>query len=211
MMSPGTRYSVVVIGASWGGLDALTVLLGSLTRDFCASLLIAQHRLEDIAPSGLAGLLDGRCEIPVREADDHERLEQGTAYLAPAGYHLLVQHGMTALSTDAHRKHSRPSVDLLFESAADAYGHAVVAVVLTGANDDGADGVRAVKDAGGFVVAQDPAEAVRPEMPQAAIDTGKVDRVLPLARIGGLLGAACGPAVPGTTSRSASARSGGDA
>ena len=191
---PESRYQLVVVGSSWGGMHALQRLLGGLDGSFCATVLIAQHRLEDVVPSGLADILAASTYLKVCEAGDEQEIEPGMALLAPAGYHLLVEQGHVRLSTEGRVSYSRPSADLLFESAADAYGPRVMAIVLTGANDDGAAGVRAVKAAGGFVVAQEPSEAERPEMPQAAIDTGSVDRVLTLDRIPGLLSVACGMA-----------------
>lgn len=195
-MSPGSRFEAIVVGCSWGGMEALTELLGALPDTLCAPILVAQHRLEDSVPSSLAHLLSAHSSLPVGEADDREALEPGKVYLAPAGYHLLVERGLATLSTAERRNHSRPSVDMLFEAAADAYGPAVIAVILTGANDDGAQGVRAIKHAGGFVVAQDPEDAERREMPDAAITTRCVDRILPLRGIAGLLAAACGPSLP---------------
>jgi two-component system chemotaxis response regulator CheB len=107
--------------------------------------------------------------------------------VAPADYHLFVEPGSFALSTEGPVRFSRPSVDLLFESAAESYGHDLVAIVLTGANDDGCRGVQAVKEAGGLTMAQDPSTAERPEMPQGAIESGAVDLVLPLEGIAGEL------------------------
>jgi len=191
-MAGSARWQLVVIGASWGGMDALRYLLGLLPATFCASVLVAQHRSEESSPADFARLLGAHCNMAVLDADDGTRIEPGRVLVAPAGYHLLVEPDHVRLSTDGRRKYARPYIDMMFESAADAYGHHVMAVVLTGLNDDGADGVRAVKRAGGFVAVQDPAEAERDEMPRAAIATGAVDRVLTLERIAGLLAVACG-------------------
>ena len=186
---------LVAIGSSWGGLDAVGELLASLPERFPAAVAIAQHRAIDSEEGALAGLLARRSAIPVRDAEDKDAILAGNAYLAPPDYHLLVEEDGFALSVDERVHHARPSIDVLFESAADVYGERLVAVVLTGANDDGADGVRAVKARGGTTVAQDPGEAERAEMPAAAIATGAVDHVLALAGIAPALVELCGVAV----------------
>lgn len=170
---------LAVIGASWGGMDALGTLLAQLDGGNRLSLAVAQHRRPD-ADGTLLTYLAQRSPLPVVEVDDKETIEPGRVYLAPPDYHLLVDEGHFALSTEGAVRFSRPSIDLLFESAADAYGEAVVAIVLTGANDDGCRGVLAVKDAGGLIIAQDPDTAERPEMPAGAIGSGAVDLVLPI-------------------------------
>ena len=124
--------------------------------------------------------LAGRCDLDVVDAEDKEPVRDGCVYLAPPDYHLLVDEGVLTLSLEPPVTFSRPSVDVLFESAADSYGTGLTAVVLTGANDDGSRGAVAVRDAGGTVLAQDPEEAERREMPEAAIATGAVHEVLAL-------------------------------
>ena len=186
---------LVAIGSSWGGLDALGELLAGLPDGFPAAVAIAQHRAADSQDGALAGLLARVSAIPIRDAEDKDAILPGNGYLAPPDYHLLVEEDGFALSVDERVRHARPSVDVLFESAADVYGERLVAVVLTGANDDGADGVRAVKARGGATIAQDPDEAERAEMPAAAIATGAVDRVLPLGRIAPALAELCGMVV----------------
>jgi two-component system chemotaxis response regulator CheB len=163
-------------------MDAVGRLLELLEAENRLSVVVAQHRSSD-ADSTLLRYLDKRSALPVVEADDKAPIEPGRVYLAPPDYHLFVEPGQLALSTEGAVRFSRPSIDLLFESAADAYGEDVVAVVLTGANDDGCRGVLAVKDAGGLTMAQDPATAERPEMPEGAIGSGAVDLVLPLEGI----------------------------
>jgi two-component system chemotaxis response regulator CheB len=173
---------LAVVGASWGGMDALGRLLRQLEAGNRLAIAVAQHR----SPGSDRTLVRylGRCStLPVVEADDKDLIEPGQVYLAPADYHLFVEAGSFALSTEAAVRFSRPSIDLLFESAADAYGKELVAVVLTGANDDGCRGVRAVKAAGGLTIAQDPSTAERPEMPTGAIGSGAVDLVLSLDAI----------------------------
>lgn len=178
--------SIVAIGASWGGLHALGALLEGLGEDFPAPIVVAQHRDEHDEEELLARLLARRARLDVVDADDKMDLTRGRVLLAPAGYHLLVENGCVGLSTEGRVQYSRPSVDVLFESAADAYGEQVVAVVLTGANRDGAGGLRAIVRRGGTVFVQDPDEAERPEMPRAAlaaVPEAKVARLAELPRL----------------------------
>jgi two-component system chemotaxis response regulator CheB len=173
---------LAVIGASWGGMDALGRLMQALEPTNTLAIAVAQHRSPD-ADDTLARYLGKRTALPVVEADDKTPIEAGHVYLAPPDYHLFVERGNFALSTEGAVRFSRPSIDALFETAADAYGDELVAVVLTGANDDGCRGVLAVKEAGGLTIAQDPATAERPEMPEGAIGSGAVDLVLPIEGI----------------------------
>jgi len=160
---------LVVIGASAGGVQALLTLLPALPADFAWPVLIVVH----VPPEhdhGLAALFAARCPIRVREAEDKQLPEPGTVYFAPANYHLLVEpDGSMALSADDPVNHSRPSIDVLLESAADALRRRVTAVLLTGANQDGAEGLRAVALAGGTVIVEDPATARVPTMPAAGL------------------------------------------
>jgi two-component system chemotaxis response regulator CheB len=174
---------IVVIGASWGGLHALTHLLGALPASFAAPLVIAQHR-QPGADELLAGLLGSRTALGVAEAEDKARLSAGCVRLAPAGYHLLVEDGYLALSIDEAVRHSRPSIDVLFDSAARTYRERAVGVVLTGANDDGARGLATLRERGGYAIVQDPDDAEMPDMPRAALRRAGADAVLPLDAIG---------------------------
>jgi two-component system chemotaxis response regulator CheB len=178
-----SRQRLVAIGTSWGGLEALDQLLGRLPASFGSPLAVVQHRGASTPAGTMRAYLSTRCRLPVVDVEDKEPVECGCVYLAPPGYHLLVDEEMLTLSLEAPVAFSRPSIDVLFETAADSYGRGLTAVVLTGANDDGSRGVVAVRDAGGTVLAQDPDEAERSEMPTAAIATGAVDEVLPLARL----------------------------
>jgi len=182
-------YELVVVGASWGGLTALERLISALPDDFSTPIAIAQHRSVDSGSGALSALLghhSGRADVC--EPGDKDPIEPGHIYLAPPDYHLLVEPDGFALSTEGAVQHSRPSIDVLFESAADAYGDRLIAVILTGANEDGAYGTKCVRRRGGLTVAQDPAEAEKATMPEAAIATGAVQNVLPLAGIAELLG-----------------------
>ena len=174
---------LAVIGGSWGGLDALGRLVALLDPDGRIAVVAALHRAPNGPEGALVSYLRARCRLPVTEAEDKDQIEPGHVYLAPADYHLLVEPGRFALSIDAPVQYSRPSIDVLFQSAADAYGDATAAVVLTGANDDGCRGLCEVKRRGGLALVQDPDTAVRREMPDAAIATGVVDHVLPLEEI----------------------------
>lgn len=175
------RPALVVVGASRGGLTALSTLLGALPASFATPLAVVQHRGAHTA--GLERSLAAACALPLVEPEDREPIAPGHVYLAPADYHLLVEQGRFRLSTEAPVNHSRPAIDPLFESAADEYGRALIAVVLTGASRDGAQGARRVKERGGSVMVQDPDSAEDPVMPAAAIAAAAVDRVLALEDI----------------------------
>jgi two-component system chemotaxis response regulator CheB len=181
---------VIVIGCSLGGMHALERVFSALPKNFAAPIVVVQHR-HKFSNEGLPTYLRRHAQIEVVDADDKQWLEPGTAYLAPADYHLLVEKGELSLSTEAAVAHSRPSIDVLFESAADSYRDRVVGVVLTGSNADGAKGAQKIKRSGGFVIAQDPKTAEAPAMPQATIDAVRVDRILPLERIGPFLVELC--------------------
>ena len=187
-----TPYGVVVMGASWGGLKALELILGDLPDDFPVPIVVAQHRDDDAEEELLPRLLNRHTGLRVRDADDHAELAPGTVLLSPPGYHLLVSDGGTELSVDEPVQFSRPSIDVLFQSAADEYGPRAIGVLLTGANADGAEGLAAIARRGGRTIVQDPATAERAEMPQAALDAMTPDAVVPLEDVGRLLCDACG-------------------
>jgi two-component system, chemotaxis family, protein-glutamate methylesterase/glutaminase len=177
------RIEAVVVGVSAGGVDALSVLLPALPRDFLPAVLIVLHRPRE-RPSPLIDIFQPKCALPVCEAQDKEPVRPGTVYFAPPDYHLLVDEGPTlALSVDEPVHFSRPSIDVLFESAADCYGPRLAALVLTGANSDGAHGTAAVREAGGVTVVQTPETALATAMPLAALAQGPVDFVLPLEQM----------------------------
>jgi two-component system, chemotaxis family, protein-glutamate methylesterase/glutaminase len=183
---------VVAIGASWGGLHAVERVLESLPDDFPAAVVIAQHRRADSDGDRLAKLLGARCTLPVRDAEDKLALDPGTVLVAPADYHLLVERGSVALSVDAPEHFSRPSIDVLLGSAADAYGDRAAGVVLTGANADGAVGLARIARRGGPAIVQDPETALRREMPDAALAATPDAQVVALEEIGPLLGRLAG-------------------
>lgn len=229
MLSPDTSLSplacgvnvrpeIVVIGTSLGGLHALEVLLAGLPKSLPVPVAIAQHR-HKTADDSLCVFLQHQCALPVKEAEDKEELLPGWVYLAPADYHLLVEAGYSqadwnsrdgagipslALSTEAPVLHARPSIDVLFESAADTFREKVIGVILTGASHDGSQGLLKIKANRGIAIVQDPTTALSPTMPKAAISTLQkhfakaakaVDWILPLHEIAPLLVNLCHPAL----------------
>jgi two-component system chemotaxis response regulator CheB len=176
----GDRVEAIVIGASAGGVDALAVLFESLPFPFAPAILVVLHVPAD-RPSLLVDLYRTRSRLPVREALDKERVAPGTIYFAPPDYHLLVEREKTlALSHEAPVAFSRPSIDVLFESAAEAYGRTLLGIVLSGANSDGAAGLAAIRAAGGRAWVQEPADAFASAMPAAAIARAGADLIVPI-------------------------------
>jgi two-component system, chemotaxis family, protein-glutamate methylesterase/glutaminase len=189
MTVPFPECAGVVIGTSAGGVDALSALLPALPADAQPAVFVVIH-LPRERPSLLADLFGAKCAAPVREAQDKEPVEPGTVYFAPPDYHLLLDAGpQLALSADELVNFSRPSVDVLFESAADVYGPRLLGVVLTGASQDGAAGLAAVQRAGGRAVVQRPDTAQVPLMAEAALQRTPSAAVLSLAEIADLLAA----------------------
>jgi two-component system, chemotaxis family, protein-glutamate methylesterase/glutaminase len=183
----GVAPEAVVIGASAGALEVLSNLLPALPSDYRLPILIVVHLPPDNT-SLFAELFRARCAIRVREAEDKEPIEPGVVYFAPPDYHLLVEEDKRlSLSDDEPVLFSRPSIDVLFESAADAYGGGLIGVVLTGANSDGANGLKAVVEAGGVAVVQSPGSAYAVAMPEAAIAACPAARVLPVNEIAAYL------------------------
>ena len=176
-----------MIGASAGGVEALLSILSPLREGFVLPIIVVLH-LPDVRRSHLADVFARRVAMRVQEARDKTSIEAGTLYFAMPGYHLSVEQDRTfSLSLEDRVHYSRPAIDYLFESAADAYGPALAAVLLTGANRDGASGMARVKRRGGLTIVQDPDEAQVATMPLAALDTHQPDHVLPLRGIGRLL------------------------
>jgi two-component system, chemotaxis family, protein-glutamate methylesterase/glutaminase len=172
------RHSIIVVGTSAGGLRALEKVLGALPPTFSLPIVAVQHRSRE--SEALVSIMQSLVSLPVHEAEDKFPIAAPGIYIAPPDYHLLLEPGRLALSTDEPVSFSRPSIDVLFESAADAYGSGVLAVLLTGANQDGTRGLAQIRAVGGLAIVQDPHTAESPEMPTAAIVAGAVDRVLPL-------------------------------
>jgi two-component system chemotaxis response regulator CheB len=181
------RIDAIVIGASAGGVEALSILLPALPADLRVSLFIVIH-LPRERPSLLAEIFTRKCAVKVREAEDKMRVEPGTVYFAPPDYHLLLDEGpQLALSIDELVHFSRPSIDVLFESAADIYAERLMGIILTGANDDGTAGLAAIHRAGGVTIVQEPESAQVPVMALSALKRTPADFVLPLAEIAALL------------------------
>lgn len=173
---------LIAIGASLGGLRALGVVLGQFPQDYAGAVVVAQHRRADY-DSTFAMLLGRECPLPVVEPDDKTALRRGVVYLAPAGYHLLVESRSLVLSVDEPINYARPSIDVLFESAARAFRRDVTGVLLTGASVDGAQGLVEIRRLGGRTLVQDPAEAESPIAPQSALDRGAADTVMTLTEL----------------------------
>ena len=177
----------VVVGASAGGVHALSVLLPALPAHAAAAIFVVLHLPRD-RPSLLAEVFACKCSLDVLEAQDKEPVMPGTVYFAPANYHLLVDQGpQLALSVDDLVHHSRPSIDVLFESAAEIYRNRLMGIILTGANEDGAQGLAAVHDSGGVTIVQEPATAYSPQMILSALKRRAPDHVLSLERIAAML------------------------
>ena len=177
----------IVVGASAGGVEALLRVFGHLRTGFGLPILVVLH-LPDERDSQLAAVFGHRLAVPVKEARDKQDIVPGTLYVATPGYHLSVEADRSlSLSLEEPVHHSRPSIDVLFESAADVYGEKLLAVVLTGANADGARGLARIRELGGFTVVQDPAEAQVSTMPEAALALHEPDHILTLQGIGQLL------------------------
>jgi two-component system, chemotaxis family, protein-glutamate methylesterase/glutaminase len=175
----GAVRRLVVIGGSWGGITAMRTILQDLQLPADTAAAAVLHRQP--VRSELASVLSRASRLPVEEAEDKTPLSPATVHVAPPDYHLLVERGWLALSTEPAVKFSRPSIDVLFESAAGSFTDRLVAVVLTGASDDGTDGAQAVRRHGGMVIVQDPTTAEQAIMPKAVIDAGAADLVVPLS------------------------------
>ena len=188
-MRSDTIYEAIVMGASAGGMDALATVLSALPSAFPLPVVVVQH-LGPQHDSELAGFFAQRARIPVSEAEDKETIQPAHVYFAPPDYHLLVEPDKTfSLSIDEPVHFARPAIDVLFETAARAWTTHLIGVLLTGRNQDGAEGMAAIKRYGGLTIAQDPETAAYPVMPKAAIDAGAADRVLALEEIGSFLAA----------------------
>ena len=178
--SKRNKYEAVVIGVSAGGMSALGMIIPELPPDFDLPVIIVQHRDED-SDTFLSEFLNTKSAVKVKEADEKEKILPGTVYIAPAGYHLLIEEDRTfSLSVDPLINYSRPAIDVLFESAADAYEDQLIGMVLTGSNADGSHGLKKIKNFGGMTLVQDPEEAESDYMPRAAILHCAPDHVLKL-------------------------------
>jgi two-component system chemotaxis response regulator CheB len=175
-------YEIVVVGTSWGGLSALRELIVGLPATLGVPVVVVQHRHRQ-SDHLLTTLLQDETSLCVCEVEDKAPMTPGNVYVAPADYHLLIEHGFFSLSTDEPVRFSRPSIDVTFQSAADTYGARAVGVVLTGANADGSQGLRRIVSRGGLALVQLPATAESPTMPQAALTAVPEARALTIAEI----------------------------
>lgn len=177
------NMEAVVIGVSAGGLEALSKILAALPASFPLPIAIVQHRSKD-DNSLLEDVLKQKCRIKIKQADEKEVIIGGTVYFAPANYHLLVEKNRTfSLSGGEFENFSRPSIDVLFETAADAYKEKLLGIILTGSSIDGAKGIKTIRKYNGITIAQNPDEAKYPYMPKSAIDLGGVVYVFTLDEI----------------------------
>ena len=180
-------HAAIAIGVSAGGVNALSIILPAFPEDFTMPVIVVQHRVPD-SDDDLITHLNRQAPLLVKEAEIGERIGRGAIYIAPPDYHLLVEDDHTfSLSDDPPVNHARPSIDVLFESAADAYGKELVGVILTGANSDGALGLKCIKENGGMTIVQDPENAESACMPRAAIELVGPDHILALNEIGPFL------------------------
>jgi two-component system chemotaxis response regulator CheB len=182
-----SKLDAVVIGASAGGIEALSKILPGLPATFPLPIAVVLHLAAD-RPSLLTTIFAPKCQLAVSEAEDKDRLSAGGIYFAPPDYHLLLETaGSLALSVDPPRHFSRPSIDVLFESAADCLHQRVLAILLTGASSDGAEGLKTLAAAGGLTIMQDPTEAYAPQMPRAALRLQEPSAVLSSLEIAAFL------------------------
>jgi two-component system chemotaxis response regulator CheB len=183
-IEPFKSYDAIVIGASAGGLYVIIRILKLLPANFNKPVIVVQHRSRD-ERTLLEDVLQQKCQVKIKQADEKELIKPGTVYFAPPDYHLLIERdGTFSLSCDAPVNYSRPSIDVLFETAADVYKEKLLAIILTGANKDGSYGIKKIAGMGGTTIAQAPETADYPEMPKAAIRTGYVQQVLDPEAIG---------------------------
>jgi two-component system, chemotaxis family, protein-glutamate methylesterase/glutaminase len=183
------NYELIAIGASWGGLHAVGTLLEGIPQQLDQTIVVAQHRSAESSRGVLESLLQRHIGRPVSEPGDKEPLERCHVYVAPADYHLLVEDSHFALSVDARVQFARPSIDVLFESVAQVYRDRAIGIVLTGANEDGSEGLRRISDRGGFAIVQDPESAESRTMPEAARKAVPRARVMTIDGIAAFLAA----------------------
>lgn len=171
-------YDVVAIGASWGGVEELCKFVTALPKDWVIPIIIIQHQ-HPYSGTALERILGKLTSLVVLDVEDKEKIQAGYIYIAPANYHLLVENDQSfSLSIDTHVNYSRPSIDVSFNCIAQVFHQRCIGIVMTGANNDGAEGIKKIKAEGGYVIVQSPASAVAPIMPEAAIATGVVDAIL---------------------------------
>src|ERR1039457_1757576 len=177
------RYEAIVIGVSSGGMNAMKVMFSLLPKDFKTPIIIVQH-ISARSDNQWITLLNASANLSIKEADEKEKIENRKVYIAPPNYHLLIEKNKTfSLTIDERVNFARPSIDVLFESAADAYKTKLIAVILTGSNNDGTNGIKRIQECGGLTIIQDPVSAESSYMPASAIAAIKPDHILSLEDI----------------------------
>ncbi len=177
------QYEAIVIGVSSGGMTALKFIFSALPAGFNIAIIVVQH-VSARSDNQWIKLLNEKSSLTIKEADEKEKIESGNVYIAPANYHLLVEKDKTfSLTIDERVNFARPSIDVLFESAAEAYKNKLIGIVLTGSNDDGTKGIKRIKECGGLAIIQDPETAESSYMPSSAIAAVRPDHVLSLENI----------------------------
>jgi len=183
MVGKKSKYDLIVMGGSSGGIEAILGIIEQLPPDFAIPIVIVMHQTRN-SKSSLAEVIQSRTRLKVREPEDKEKIQPKHIYVAPPNYHLMMEQGGTfSYSYSELVNYSRPSIDVLFESAADAYGKKLIGVLLTGSNADGANGIKMISERGGLTIVQNPKTAESPVMPQAAISATQVDHILDLINI----------------------------
>ena len=181
------QYEAIVIGVSSGGMNAMKIIFSQLPNEFGIPIIIVQH-IGSHSENMWIKLLNERSNIELIEAEEKEKIEKGKVYIAPANYHLLIERDKTfTLTIDERVNYARPSIDVLFETAAEAYQNKLIGVVLTGSNNDGTKGLQRIKECGGLTIVQDPDTAESYYMPASAIASFLPDHILPLEEIVKLL------------------------
>lgn len=180
-------YQAVVIGASAGGMKAFQILLKSLPKDFSLPIMVVQH-MHPESDEYMINILNQECDLTIKQADEKEPIKPGIVYFAPPNYHLLVETDKTlSLTVNERVCYARPSIDVLFETAAEAYADTLIGIILTGGNYDGSRGLKRIKETGGLTIVQDPETAEAASMPLEAIGSTSVDHIMPLVEIGPFL------------------------
>src|ERR1035437_378967 len=180
-------YEAIVIGVSSGGMNAMQIMFSLLPKDFNTPIIIVQH-VSPHSDNQWIKLLNEKSNLHIKEADEKEKIEKGNVYIAPPNYHLLIEKNKTfSLTIDERVNFARPSIDVLFESAAEAYKNKLIGIVLTGSNNDGTNGIKRIKECGGLTIIQDPETAESSSMPASAIAINQPDYILSFEEIRALL------------------------
>lgn len=177
------QYEAIVIGVSSGGMTALNLIFSALPADFSIPIIVVQH-IGARSDNDWISLLNNKSDLTIKEANEKEKIEKGTVYIAPANYHLMVERDKTlSLSIDERVNFARPAIDVLFDTAAEAYENTLIGIILTGSSSDGTQGLKKIKEYGGLIIAQDPKTAESAYMPASAIAAVQVDHILTLEGI----------------------------